>query len=71
VPTIDRSTSGCYGQKGKGEPERPSLVVTVYESGLELFMEYPALVVGQDSPLVAHFTDARDPAGFKVCHPRY
>lgn len=27
-------------------------------------MEWPALVVGQPSPLVAHFTDARDPAGF-------
>jgi hypothetical protein len=27
-------------------------------------METPALVVGQDSPLVAHFTDARNPEGF-------
>ncbi|AKJ05383.1 RND family efflux transporter MFP subunit [Archangium gephyra] len=40
--------------------------VTVYQDGLELFMEYPALVVGQPSPLVAHFTDARDPHGFRV-----
>lgn len=46
-------------------PERPTLSVTLYQSGLELFMEYPALVVGQPSPLVAHFTDARDPKGFK------
>ncbi len=29
-------------------------------------MEYPALVVGQPSPLVAHFTDARNPEGFQV-----
>ncbi len=49
-----------------GEEERPDVSVTVYQDGLELFMEYPALVVGQPSPLVAHFTDARDPDGFKV-----
>jgi len=47
------------------QPERPTLSVTLYQSGLELFMEYPAFVVGQDSPLVAHFTDARDPNGFR------
>jgi RND family efflux transporter MFP subunit len=29
-------------------------------------MEYPSFVVGQPSPLVAHFTDARDPSGFRV-----
>jgi hypothetical protein len=46
-------------------PEPPTLDVTVYESGLELFMEYPSFVVGADSPLVAHFTDARDPEGQK------
>jgi RND family efflux transporter MFP subunit len=38
--------------------------VTVYENGLELFMEYDAFVVGMESPLIAHFTDARDPEGF-------
>ncbi|MCY1076665.1 efflux RND transporter periplasmic adaptor subunit [Archangium lansingense] len=48
------------------EPERPDESVTVYQDGLELFMEYPAFVVGQPSPLVAHFTDARDPNGFHV-----
>jgi cobalt-zinc-cadmium efflux system membrane fusion protein len=52
--------------QGKGEPEIPSLSVTLYQSGLELFMEYPAFVVGKPSPLVAHFTDARDANGFKV-----
>lgn len=51
---------------GAVEPERPGNSVTAYQDGLELFMEYPALVVGQPSPLVAHFTDARDPDGFKV-----
>jgi len=47
-------------------PQRPGLSVTLYQSGLELFMEYPALVVGEPSPLVAHFTDASNPNGF---HP--
>lgn len=46
------------------EDPRPGLSFTVYADGLELFMETPALVVGQDSPLVAHFTDARSPEGF-------
>ncbi len=55
-----------HGQAPAGEPERPDVSVTLYEGGLELFMEYPALVVGQPSPLVAHFTDVRDPEGFKV-----
>jgi membrane fusion protein, heavy metal efflux system len=48
----------------KKEPERPGHSVTVYENGLELFMEYEAFVVGMESPLIAHFTDARDPEGF-------
>lgn len=45
--------------------EVPTLDVTVYDSGLELFMEYPAFVVGAGSALVAHFSDARDAEGFK------
>jgi RND family efflux transporter MFP subunit len=50
---------------GTEAPEPPTLDVTVYENGLELFMEYPSFVVGTDSPLVAHFSDARDREGFK------
>jgi membrane fusion protein, heavy metal efflux system len=45
-------------------PERPALSVTLYQSGMELFMEYEAFVVGEESPLIAHFTDARDPNQF-------
>jgi cobalt-zinc-cadmium efflux system membrane fusion protein len=45
-------------------PARADVSVTLYEAGLELFMEYPAFVVGHDSPLVAHFTDTRDPDAF-------
>lgn len=46
-------------------PERPTLAVTKYENGIELFMEYPSFVVGQSSPLVAHVTDARNLNGFR------
>lgn len=48
-----------HGQSGAEDP-RPGIAVTRYEGPLELFMEYPAFVVGQASPLVAHFTDTRD-----------
>lgn len=46
------------------EDPRPDLSFTVYADGLELFMETPAFVVGHESHLVAHFTDARNPEGF-------
>lgn len=56
---------GCspWGGAAADDP-RPDLSFTIYADGLELFMETPAFVVGEDSPLVAHFTDARDPEGF-------
>ncbi len=53
------------GDQAKKGPEQPTLSVTKYQSGVELFMEYPSFVVGQPSPLVAHFTDARSPEGFR------
>jgi RND family efflux transporter MFP subunit len=56
----------AHGGAAPSEPERPDLSITVYQSGLELFMDFPALVVGQPSALVAHFTDVRDPEGFRV-----
>jgi membrane fusion protein, heavy metal efflux system len=58
---------GCGGHDHGEEAEdpRPGLAFTRYEDGLELFMETPAFVVGQESPLVAHFTDARDPEAFR------
>ncbi len=55
-----------HGAQTAEAAEPPTLDVTVYESGLELFMEYPSFVVGFGSPLVAHFTDAHDPEGFKA-----
>lgn len=63
----DHPPDGAAHGHGAGEEEedpRPGLTVTLYQSGLELFMEYPALVVGQESPLVAHFTDTNDPLAF-------
>jgi membrane fusion protein, heavy metal efflux system len=68
---------GCHGDHehdehgDHGHPHEeadegpPTLDVTVYENGLELFMEYPSFVVGQESALVAHLTDAKDPEGFR------
>lgn len=46
--------------------ERPTLSLTQYQSDLELFMEYAAFAVGQESALIAHFTDTRDAAGFRA-----
>lgn len=53
---------GAHGEEA--EDPRPDNAVTLYAGGLELFMEYPALVVGQESPLIAHFTDTRDAGNF-------
>ncbi|HMV68473.1 MAG TPA: hypothetical protein PKA64_16610, partial [Myxococcota bacterium] len=53
-----------HSEAAHEEDPRHGLSFTVYADGLELFMETPAFVVGHASPLVAHFTDARDPRGF-------
>ncbi len=55
-----------HGHGEEADDPRPGNAVTRYQDGLELFMEYPSFVVGQDSPLVAHFTDTRDPEAFRV-----
>jgi cobalt-zinc-cadmium efflux system membrane fusion protein len=57
---------GDAGGSGEEKAERPDESVTLYQNGLELFMEYPAFVVGEESPLIAHFTDTRDPEQFHV-----
>lgn len=43
----------------EAEDLRPDNAITLYQGDLELFMEYPSLVVGQESALIAHFTDTR------------
>ena len=53
-----------HAHEPEEEDPRPGLSFTVYADGLELFLETPAFVIGQDSALVAHFTDARDADGF-------
>lgn len=64
---------GEHGDHGHGDhdhdaggevAERPALRLTVTTAALEAFVELPALVVGEPSPLLAHLTDVRDPAGF-------
>jgi len=49
----------------EAEDPRPDIAVTLFQSGLELFMEYPAFVVGQESPLIAHFTDTGPAEGYQ------
>ena len=58
----DADHGHAHGEAPADEP--PTLDVTSYESGLELFMEYPSFVVGTESPLVAHFSDTKNPDGF-------
>jgi cobalt-zinc-cadmium efflux system membrane fusion protein len=58
----DHDHEGAHAEPAE---ERPDLAVTLYEGPLELFMEYPSLVVGEESPLIAHFTDTRDPEAFE------
>lgn len=60
----DHEGDGAHGHGEEAEDPRPDNAVTLYQGGLELFMEYPALVVGQESPLIAHFTDTREPERF-------
>jgi RND family efflux transporter MFP subunit len=60
----DHDGAGAHGHGEEAEDPRPDNAVTLYQGGLELFMEYPALVVGQESPLIAHFTDTREPRQF-------
>jgi len=41
---------------GHEDAERPAEVVTLFSASTELFVEYPALVVGKESPFAAHLT---------------
>lgn len=46
--------------------DRPTVVVTLYQSDLELFMEYPAFVQGEPSKLIAHFTSTSNRSRFEA-----
>jgi len=68
VPVL-ACTGGANTEQEHAEDEeeegRPDLAVTLYQGPLELFMEYPAFTVGEPSPLIAHFTDTRNPEAFE------
>ncbi len=42
------------------EDERPGLVFTLWDADTELFVEFPALVVGEESSFAAHLTNLAD-----------
>jgi cobalt-zinc-cadmium efflux system membrane fusion protein len=46
----------AHGDHGHGDTERPALSFTHWTDASELFIELPALVVGQESPCAAHVT---------------
>lgn len=62
----EHGEGGAHAAHDEPEIGRPDIAVTVYESGLELFMEYPSFVTGESSPLIAHFTDVRNTAGYQA-----
>ncbi|PWN55197.1 hypothetical protein DEH80_13305 [Abyssibacter profundi] len=45
---------------GDADDGRPTVVITHFTGSSELFMEYPALVVGEESRFLAHFTRLAD-----------
>ena len=53
---------GGHGAHGGGpdEEERPGIVRTTWTAKTELFVEFPALVVGLPSPFAAHLTTLED-----------
>lgn len=53
------TSSGAHGH-GHGEHEGASEVVTLWGNETQLFVEFPALVKGEDSPFAAHLTRIRD-----------
>jgi cobalt-zinc-cadmium efflux system membrane fusion protein len=51
---------GDHGHGHADEDPRPGLVFTQWDAGTELFVEFPALVVGQESRFAAHLTRLAD-----------
>ncbi|HWP28019.1 MAG TPA: hypothetical protein VNM50_00615, partial [Chloroflexota bacterium] len=54
--------AGCSGARDAedGSGELPGGSVTIWTDSTELFMEYPALVVGRPAKLAVHLTDLTD-----------
>ena len=52
---------GCTGQSGpETDHEHEATSVTLWTEKTELFMEYPALVVGQEAAFAVHLSDMKD-----------
>ncbi|MCP4603590.1 MAG: efflux RND transporter periplasmic adaptor subunit [Proteobacteria bacterium] len=51
---------GGHGGNGHGDHERAVEVVTHFTDKTELFVEFPVLIVGKDSPFAAHLTKLTD-----------
>ena len=59
------SLSGCRSHDGHGrgapdEDDAPSRAITHWTEHTELFVEFPVLIVGQESPFAAHLTRLSD-----------
>lgn len=52
--------NGEHGHGHDEEDPRPGLVFTLWDAQTELFVEFPALVVGQESRFAAHLTRLSD-----------
>jgi membrane fusion protein, heavy metal efflux system len=53
----DHDDHGGHGHPHNGGGERPGQVYTHFTDKTELFVEFPALTVGMESPFAAHFTE--------------
>ncbi len=52
---------GCAGQGGSGtDHEHEGSSVTLWTENTELFMEYPALIVGHEAAFAVHLSDMKD-----------
>ncbi|MGZ8097111.1 MAG: hypothetical protein ACXWUD_12805, partial [Methylosarcina sp.] len=49
-----------FQSQADSQPEREALAYTNYTDSSELFVEFKALVVGEESPFAAHLTDLAD-----------
>lgn len=53
--------AGCAGQSGsETDHEHEGSSVTLWTENTELFMEYPALIVGQEAAFAVHLSDMKD-----------
>lgn len=56
VTALVAAELGCSPREPKSEAERATIAETRFTHRTELFVEFPALVAGEDSPFAAHVT---------------